>query len=186
MAPELRLVTARPHHVDFWQALRAEPASRRYVQTEGDTRESLLQRILEASGDVTDTRATSFRWMVEHQGELVGTVSARELSRTQGRIEVGYMLSESVHGRGLGTRAVGMMLEQLFLMPFLHRVWLVTAAENLGSQGVARKLGFTREGVLRGHYVLHGQRMDQQIWGLLRPEWEALQAARGDVHPRSA
>jgi ribosomal-protein-alanine N-acetyltransferase len=115
----------------------------------------------------------------------VGTVSARELSRAQGRIEVGYMMAEAVQGRGLGTRAVGLMLERLFSLPFLHRVWLVTASSNLASQGVARKLGFTLEGVLREHYRLHGERVDQLAWGLLRREWEALQA-REHVHPRSA
>lgn len=184
MSAELRLVPARPEHVDFWMALRAEPASRRFVMTEGDTRQSLLRRLRDASGDVHEARATSFRWMVEHEGRLVGTVSARELSRAQGRIEVGYMMASAVHGRGLGTRAVGLMLERLFSLPFLHRVWLVTASSNLASQAVARKLGFTLEGVLREHYLLQGERVDQQAWGLLRREWEALQARH--VHPRSA
>jgi ribosomal-protein-alanine N-acetyltransferase len=186
MVPELRLVPVRPQHVDFWLALRAEPAARRFVMTDGDTRESLLRRIHEASGDVTEPRATQFRWMVEHEGRLIGTVSARELSRSQGRIEVGYMLSEAVHGRGLGTRAVGLMLERLFLLPFLHRVWLNTAADNAGSQGVARKLGFRLEGVLREHYRRGDERMDQQVWGLLRPEWEAREAAQVHAHSRSA
>lgn len=186
MAPELRLVPVRPQHVDFWLALRAEPAARRFVMTEGDTRESLLRRIHEASSDVTEARATHFRWMVEHEGRLIGTVSARELSRSQGRIEVGYMLSEAVHGRGLGTRAVGLMLERLFSLPLLHRVWLSTAADNVASQGVARKLGFRLEGVLREHYRRGGARMDQQVWGLLRPEWEARGASPGAAHSRSA
>jgi ribosomal-protein-alanine N-acetyltransferase len=186
MADELRLVPARPEHVDFWMVLRAEPASRRFVMTDGDTRASLLRRIQDASGDVNDPLASSFRWMVEYQGRLVGTVSARELSRSQGRIEVGYMMAEALHGQGLGTRAVGMMLERLFSLPFLHRVWLVTSSNNLASQAVARKLGFTREGVLRDHYLQEGQRVDQQVWGLLRPEWEALRASAGRVHSRSA
>lgn len=186
MASELRLVPVGSQHVDFWMALRAEPAARRFVMTEGDSRESLLRRIHEASSDLTETRATQFRWMVEHEGNLIGTVSARELSRTQGRVEVGYMLSEAVHGRGLGTRAVGLMLERLFALPSLHRVWLNTAADNVGSQGVARKLGFRLEGVLRDHYRRGEARMDQQVWGLLRPEWEARVASQGSAHSRSA
>ncbi|XXF79439.1 GNAT family N-acetyltransferase [Myxococcaceae bacterium GXIMD 01537] len=175
MDSDLRLVPAHAEHVDFWMALRAEPAARRFAMTEGDTREGLLRRIAEASGDVEDARATQFRWMVEHQGGLIGTVSARDLSRAHGRIELGYMLSQEFQGRGLGTRAVGLMLERLFSRPFLHRAWLVTSADNRASQGVARKLGFTLEGVLRGHYLRGGERVDQQVWGLLRREWEALQ-----------
>jgi ribosomal-protein-alanine N-acetyltransferase len=171
--PDVRLVPARPEHVDFWMKLRAEPAAQRFVPTDEDSRETLLKRIAEASGDVTDPRAKGFRWMVEHDGRLVGTVSARDLSRAHGRIQLGYMLSEAYHGRGLGTRAVTLMLERLFTLPFLQRVWLTTLAQNAASQGVARKLGFSLEGTLRRHVLLQGERRDQQTWGLLRPEWEA-------------
>jgi ribosomal-protein-alanine N-acetyltransferase len=172
-SPELRLVPARPEHVDMWMALREEPASRRLVPLEPASRESLLKRLQDATHDLGDPQATSFRWMVEWDGRLIGTVSARELSRFHGRVEIGYMLSSAWHGRGLGTRAVASVLARLFEWPFLHRVWLTTAADNLASQALARKLGFTHEGVMRGHYLIEGQRKDQQVWGLLRPEWAA-------------
>lgn len=176
--PDLRLVPALPEHVDLWMAMREEPVSRRLMPLEPSTRESLLKRIQEATSDLSDPKATSFRWMVELDGRIIGTVSARELSRFQGRVEIGYMLSSAYHGRGLGTRAVAMVLGRLFEWPFLHRVWLTTAADNLASQGLARKLGFTLEGVMREHYFIDGQRKDQQVWGLLRSEWEARRQAR--------
>ncbi|MFP2908632.1 GNAT family N-acetyltransferase [Pyxidicoccus sp. 3LFB2] len=171
--PEVRLIPARPAHVDYWMVLRSESAARRYVDTEEDSREQLLHRIFEA-GTPGDTRAKGFRWFVEYDGRLIGTVSARDVSRGHGRAQLGYMMSEAYHGQGLGTRAVAMMLEQLFTpLPFLQRVWLTTLAENAASQGVARKLGFTLEGTMRGHCMHLGQRRDQQLWGLLRSEWEA-------------
>lgn len=143
------------------------------MDTGDDSREQLLHRIAEA-GTLGDARAKGFRWFVEHEGLLIGTVSARDVSRAHGRAQLGYMMSEAFHGRGLGTRAVALMLEQLFTaLPFLQRVWLTTLAENVASQGLASKLGFTLEGTLRGHCMHLGQRRDQQHWGLLRPEWEA-------------
>ncbi|MCP3138924.1 GNAT family N-acetyltransferase [Pyxidicoccus xibeiensis] len=173
MSPsEVRLVPARPEHVDYWLVLRAEPGARRFVDTEDDSREQLLRRIAEA-GRLGEPHAKGFRWFVEHEGRLIGTVSARDVSRTHGRAQLGYMLSDAYHGRGLGTRAVGLMLEQLFTLPFLQRVWLTTLEENVASQAVARKLGFTREGTLRAHLAFLGERRSQQLWGLLRPEWEA-------------
>lgn len=176
--PEVRLVPALPEHLDDWIAIRAGATARRLVSMEEDDRESLLRRLREASSDLKDPRAKSFRWMVEADGRIVGTVSARELSRVQGRIEVGYMLAEEHLGRGIGTRAMTLVLERLFSLPELHRVWLTTTAENVASQALARKLGFVLEGVLREHCVVQERRMDQQIWGLLRPDWEALRAAR--------
>ncbi|QRK11568.1 GNAT family N-acetyltransferase [Archangium violaceum] len=171
--PDIRLVPALPEHVDVWKAMREEPVSRRMMPLEPATRESLLKRILESTSDLSDPKATSFRWMVELEGRIIGTVAARELSRFHGRVEIGYMLSSAYHGRGIGTRAVTWVLERLFEWPFLHRVWLTTAADNLASQGLARKLGFTLEGVMREHYLIEGQRKDQQVWGLLRSQWEA-------------
>jgi [ribosomal protein S5]-alanine N-acetyltransferase len=173
---ELRLIPALPEHVDVWMAIRDEPLMRSLLPLEPATRESLLGRLREESGDVTDPSAKGFRWMVELDGRIIGTVAARDLSRFQGRVELGYMLSTAYVGRGLGTRAVSMALERLFSMPFLHRVWLGTTVDNLASQGLARKLGFTLEGLLREHYVVDGKRKDRQVWGLLRPEWEARRA----------
>ena len=172
--PDIRLVPALPEHVEVWMAMREEPVARSLMPLEPGTRESLLERLLESTSDLADPKATSFRWMVEHDGRIIGTVAARELSRFQGRVEIGYMLSSAYHGRGLGTRAVARVLERLFeAWPFLHRVWLTTAADNRASQGLARKLGFTLEGVMREHYLIEGRRKDQQVWGLLRSEWEA-------------
>lgn len=173
---DIQLVRALPEHVDVWMAIRDEPVSRGLVPMEPATRESLLERIEESTDDLSDPKATSFRWMVELDGKIIGTVAARELSRFQGRIEIGYMLSSAYHGRGIGTRAVSLVLERLFAWPFLHRVWLTTAVDNLASQALARKLGFTLEGVMREHFLIQGQRKDQQVWGLLRSEWEAKRA----------
>ncbi|HYH95124.1 GNAT family protein [Hyalangium sp.] len=175
---EVKLVPASPEHLDVWTAMRNGPTARRLLPLDDNNRDSLLKRLREASSDVTDPHARSFRWMVEADGRIVGTVSARELSRFHGRIEVGYMLAEEFIGRGIGTRAVAMMLERLFTLPELHRIWLTTTVDNLASQALARKLGFVQEGLLRGHCLVQGQRRDQQIWGLLRPEWEAQRQAR--------
>ncbi|WP_044190322.1 GNAT family N-acetyltransferase [Hyalangium minutum] len=171
--PEVKLVPALPEHLDAWIAMRNGPTSRRLLPLDDNNRESLLKRLREASSDVTDPHAKGFRWMVEVEGRIAGTVAAREFSRFHGRVEVGYMLAEEFIGRGIGTRAVAMMLERLFSTPELHRIWLTTTPENLASQAVARKLGFVLEGLWRGHCIVQGQRRDQQIWGLLRPEWEA-------------
>lgn len=174
MSPlEVKLAPALPEHLDAWIAMRNGPTSRRLLPLDDNSRESLLKRLRESSSDVKDPLAKHFRWIVEVEGRTAGTVSARELSRFHGRVEVGYMLAEDFIGRGIGTRAVRMMLERLFTIPELQRIWLTTTPENLASQAVARKLGFVQEGLLRGHCIVQGQRRDQQIWGLLRPEWEA-------------
>lgn len=181
-SPDIRLLPALPEHVDAWMALRDEPISRSLLPLEPCTRESLLERLQHTTSDLADPNATSFRWMVELDGRIVGTVAARELSRFHGRVEIGYMLSGAYHRKGIGTRAVTIVLDRLFdAWPFLHRVWLTTSADNVASQALAGKLGFSLEGVMREHFLINGQRKDQEIWGLLRSEWERrrVDAQRG-------
>jgi ribosomal-protein-serine acetyltransferase len=43
----------------------------------------------------------------------------------------------------------------------------------LEPSAVARRLGMTKEGVLRDYYPHRGQRHDVEIWSVLAPEWRA-------------
>ena len=44
-------------------------------------------------------------------------------------------------------------------------------APNERSWHVLEKLGMVREGLLRGHYLEHGEPKDYYIYGVLRDEW---------------
>jgi ribosomal-protein-serine acetyltransferase len=76
-------------------------------------------------------------------------------------------------GRGLVTRAVRVIIDWAVEERGIHRVeWLVSAA-NEPSIAVARRLGMTKEGVLRESDVHRGKRRDIEIWSVLAPEWRA-------------
>lgn len=49
----------------------------------------------------------------------------------------------------------------------------VASAANTRSIAVAKRLGMTRDGVMRQNYVHRGVRHDTEIWSVLAPEWEA-------------
>jgi RimJ/RimL family protein N-acetyltransferase len=48
-----------------------------------------------------------------------------------------------------------------------------TVPDNARSIAAARRLGMTREGVLRSAYPLGGVRHDVEIWSVLPAEWKA-------------
>lgn len=50
--------------------------------------------------------------------------------------------------------------------------WLLSTG-NTGSSAVARRLGMTKEGVLRDYRLHRGKRSDIEIWSVLAPEWRA-------------
>ncbi|MCK7624287.1 GNAT family N-acetyltransferase [Streptomyces sp. RS10V-4] len=110
---------------------------------------------------------------IRRHGVLVGAVLLRTMDVAQGVAEAGCWLEPSAAGRGLVTRAVRAVLDWAVGERGIHRVEWWVSAENAPSIAVARRLGMTREGVLRESYLYRGERHDMEIWSVLAPEWKA-------------
>lgn len=86
--------------------------------------------------------------------------------------EIGYWIDAAFEGRGLVTRAATAVLDQAFGHIGLDRVALRTGTDNVRSRNVARRLGFTEEGLLREAVIFpNGSRDDDVVYGLLAREW---------------
>ncbi len=173
-AASLGLVAARPEYAALWHAWRSERASQRFNPLFPLSVEELARRLANYIGsDLSDRRRPEFRWMVEADGIIVGTVSAMNPSWNMGYVEIGYMLGEQYHGRGFGTRAVSLLVDKIFRETNLHRIYAMVSVENEPSIRLLTRLGFAREGMMREHYLIQGRRIDEIIFGLLRHEWNA-------------
>ena len=89
--------------------------------------------------------------------------------------EVGYWLRSEARGRGLTGRAVALVSRWAFAELGCERLQLRADADNVASQRVAEKAGFTREGVLRSvHFNPREQRrVDFVMFSLLPEELES-------------
>lgn len=121
----------------------------------------------------TDTGGIHGIWL---DGALVGGVLLRVMDLAQGTAEAGCWLEPSAAGRGLVTRAARVLIDWAVEERGVHRVEWRVATGNGPSIAVARRLGMTREGVLRASSLHRGERYDIEIWSVLAPEWRA---ARG-------
>jgi RimJ/RimL family protein N-acetyltransferase len=86
---------------------------------------------------------------------------------------VGYWVGADARGRGVATTATRLAGNWAFeAVPELARLQLRAAVENVASNRVAEKAGFTREGVLRAQRFNPrlGRRVDFVMWSLLREE----------------
>ncbi|MEU3249397.1 GNAT family protein [Streptomyces sp. NPDC006997] len=109
-------------------------------------------------------------------GTLVGGVLFVSLDAATGCCEIGCWLEPAAAGRGLVTRASRVLIDWAFDDRGLHRVEWHAASGNTPSINVARRLGMTREGVLRQSHPWNGGRQDYEIWAVLAPEWRAARA----------
>jgi RimJ/RimL family protein N-acetyltransferase len=112
--------------------------------------EGLLQVIAEAdSGD--------------YLGEII------VMPRGPQRVELGYVVGPPARGRGIATQAVRLVTAWAFAGLGAQRVELFINPANTASQRVAEKAGFTREGVLRSHWLHRpsGERHDSVAYSRL-------------------
>ena len=84
---------------------------------------------------------------------------------------IGYWVAAWSRGKGVCTVALRTLARWAFDDLELKRLELITDPENLGSQRVAEKVGFQREGVMRSH-LLHpdGRLRDSVMFSLLPGE----------------
>lgn len=102
---------------------------------------------------------------------LRGMVAVHRVELDHGRAEVGFWLAPAARGKRLGARAVALLVDWLFTDAGLRRLELSTTPENGGALTLARRLGFTEEGVQRQRDVERGRPVDIVWFAMLREEW---------------
>jgi RimJ/RimL family protein N-acetyltransferase len=133
-------------------------------------------------------------WTSIHRGtgRAVGSTRFQDISRLDGRLEIGWTWIAPSHQRtALNTEAKLLQLEYAFEGLGATRVALKTDARNVQSQAAIERLGAVREGTLRKHMrVSDGFIRDSVYYSILRDEWSSvrkkLDARTKKVLPDSA
>ncbi|MFF2330252.1 MULTISPECIES: GNAT family N-acetyltransferase [unclassified Streptomyces] len=136
--------------------------------TDLDSARALLRRYAEKQA--ADTGRLYGIWLDD---TLVGGVLFRIFDAESGTCEIGCWLEPAGEGRGLVTRAAGKLIDWAVHERGMHRVEWHASAANTRSIAVAKRLGMTRDGVLRESYLYRGERHDSEIWSVLAREWRA-------------
>ena len=112
--------------------------------------------------------------VVEHrQAGPIGTSGLGELAARDRRAVVGSWLGRAWWGTGANHEAKALMCHLAFALLGLERLGAYSNVEHARSQRALERLGFHREGVLRGYHRHDDVALDVVIYGLLRQEWEA-------------
>jgi ribosomal-protein-serine acetyltransferase len=136
--------------------------------TDEESARKFLQRY--ADSQASDAGRIYGIWL---DGVLVGGTLFRVFEASAGVCEVGVWLAPEAEGKGLVTRAVRHMVDWAVGVRGMARVEWRTFTHNARSIAGAKRLGMTREGVLRQAFPLHGVRHDLEVWSLLADEWRA-------------
>ena len=112
--------------------------------------------------------------VVEHlDAGPIGITGLGELAVRDRRAVIGSWLGRAWWGTGANREAKALMCHLAFELLGLDRVGAYSNVEHARSQRALERIGFRREGVLRG-YHRHGDcALDVVVFGLLRAEWQA-------------
>ena len=112
-------------------------------------------------------RAAPFAITRTTTDEPLGSVGVADFDWHEGIGHVFYWLAADARGHGYATRAVRLISDWSFRTLELARLELCAHPDNLASQAVAVRAGYTREGVLRSAMVVKGARWDVVLFSLL-------------------
>ena len=85
--------------------------------------------------------------------------------------ELGYWLAEPFWGKGIVTTAIGQMIAYSFNTFDIERIFARPYGNNLASQRVLEKTGFTLEARIKKNIYKNEEYLDEMIYALRRNEW---------------
>ena len=74
--------------------------------------------------------------------------------------------------KGIAYNAMVKFMKYCFQKYGLQKIYLYTDVENVVAQNLYKKVGFTKEGVLRRELFFKGRYIDRLYYGILREEFE--------------
>lgn len=112
--------------------------------------------------------------VVEHGAAgPIGISGLSEFVPRDRRATLGTWLARAWWGTGANHETKALMCHLAFAVLGLERLGAYSNVEHERSQRALERIGFRREGVLRGYHRHDGRALDVVVFGLLRDEWRA-------------
>lgn len=107
----------------------------------------------------------AYPYLIEVGNQIVGRVTVTNVSRgpfCSGSL--GYWVAAGQAGRGVATYAVRHVLQLCFTTHDLHRIEAATLLDNVASQAVLRRTGFSLIGAAPGYLRIAGEWRDHPLF----------------------
>jgi [ribosomal protein S5]-alanine N-acetyltransferase len=124
--------------------------------------------------------ALEFVIAAKETGNVIGRCGLFDFEEVNTHARLGYVLGRAHWRQGYMREALTALIRCAFGEMDLRRLEANVEAQNTASANLLKRLGFTKEGVLRERWITKGEPMDAEVYGLLRREWSL------SPHDRSA
>jgi RimJ/RimL family protein N-acetyltransferase len=117
-------------------------------------------------------KAYVFGITLSHQDKIIGIASLEKFNWKNKNAQIGYWLTKKHWGKGIMPQTVKLILNFAFKKLKLHRVYGAVFADNIPSQKVLEKCGFTKEGITRHATYRYNRWHDKIRYGILAQEFK--------------
>ncbi|QEA45818.1 GNAT family N-acetyltransferase [Leuconostoc citreum] len=116
---------------------------------------------------------TERRFVVEDKDQFIGVVELMYIDGLHRHTEIQVIIHPDHQGHGYAQSAIKSGIEYAFKVLNMHKVYLYVDVDNAAAIHIYKKVGFTQEGVLRGHFFAEGKYHDSMMMGILAHEFIA-------------
>jgi RimJ/RimL family protein N-acetyltransferase len=164
---DIRLMPLARQHLSFLADVVRDPDALRFTRVPDPPPEDFVEGWFAGyeEGRAAGTR-DAFA-ILDANGTFLGTAVAPAIDRTTGTVELGYTIMPEARGRGIATRALGLITAWAFAALDAKRIELYISVDNPASKHVAERNGYRYEGTLRSLYFKQHTRADTEIWSKL-------------------
>jgi ribosomal-protein-serine acetyltransferase len=113
-----------------------------------------------------------FQLGIWQDNQLVGMIGYLYWNFANKHTEIGYWLAKDTTGKGIITQCTHALVDYAFNTLNLNRIVIRCAVDNEKSGNVAKRLGFTHEGIERQGIKLRDTFTDLHVYSILAEEWQ--------------
>lgn len=122
----------------------------------------ILKHSVNSKGAIGEWKQFGIYMIVSN--ELAGDCGYRTLSETEA--EIGYSISPGFQRRGLGTETIKALVEHLFKKKGIKKIIAKTDPDNIPSNNLLEKLGFSKTAHLKKSVKIRGELKDDLVFEL--------------------
>jgi RimJ/RimL family protein N-acetyltransferase len=169
---EVTLVPPQPDYAELAFKWRSQSNTVQFNPLASSTLEQSRIRICKTGWDLSDLKsAEEFMVFFKCNDQIVGSATLKGISHMMMYGEIGYTIDQQYQGKGIGTAAVGKFVHKIFSESKIRRLIAYVAEGNIASCRLLERIGFTREGLCREHYIINGVATNEVLYGCLRGEF---------------